>query len=98
MTKQYPIDRLPTHWPEIATELAQGNPVELLGTDNSIGILVSSETYQHLSAPQSAPSQPGSFWDGLLAFRAKADFTALDPNEDIFANLRDPSPGREVDL
>lgn len=38
-----------------------------------------------------------TFWEALQEFRATADLEDLDV-ENTFANLRDPSPGREVDF
>ncbi|WP_017323998.1 hypothetical protein [Synechococcus sp. PCC 7336] len=96
MTEQYSIDRIQTDWKEIADELAKGNPVELLGTDKRIGILVSSDDDKRLAASQASPFREESFWDGYRAFRQKADSSAIDPDDDLFANVRDPSPGREV--
>lgn len=36
-------------------------------------------------------------WESILAFRAGADLESLDV-EAMLANIRDPSPGREVEL
>lgn len=39
-----------------------------------------------------------NFWDALQTFRAKIEKESIVFNDDDFANLRDKSPGREVEL
>ena len=38
------------------------------------------------------------FWQGVLNFRAVIQQQELVFTDDDFANLRDPSPGREIEL
>lgn len=40
----------------------------------------------------------GDFWDALQSFRAKLESERIVFNDEDFANLRDKSPGREVEL
>lgn len=44
-------------------------------------------------------SQPTeNFWDALQHFRATTDLTELGDIDEIFADVRDKSPGRPVEL
>lgn len=40
----------------------------------------------------------GNFWDALQNFRAKIERESIVFNDEDFAELRDTSPGREVEL
>lgn len=44
------------------------------------------------------PSQQRTAWDAIQKFREQLKADDLTPDEDIFANVRDRSTGREIDL
>jgi hypothetical protein len=46
--------------------------------------------------PESA--NKSSFWQSLQDFRAKHDLEELEMEADVFADVRDKKPGREVNL
>lgn len=49
------------------------------------------------SAEDEEPQQE-TFWEMTLRFRQRMDAEGIEFNDDDFANLRDKSPGREVEL
>lgn len=52
-----------------------------------------------LDNTDSKPEQKvGNFWDALQNFRAKLERENIVFNDEDFADLRDKSPGREVEL
>ncbi len=44
------------------------------------------------------PQQGNEFWKGLQELRATIEREGIIIDDDDFANLRDRSPGREIDL
>jgi cytochrome c556 len=55
-----------------------------------VAVLVSSRDYERLT------NGPPDLWDAIQKFRAEHDLSDLDV-EEVFANVRDRSPGREVE-
>lgn len=74
-------------------EAEAGKPVELTRRGKSVAVLVSTRDYERLIGRASRFS---AAWD---AFRAEVDVAslAIEP-EEIFADVRSDSPGREPDL
>ena len=78
---------------ELVREAEAGKPVELTRRGKSVAVLIGSDHYakllgrgQHFSAA----------WD---AFRAQVDVPSLEIEpEEVFAGVRDTSPGRDADL
>ncbi|MBX9695439.1 MAG: hypothetical protein K2Z81_23845, partial [Cyanobacteria bacterium] len=59
----------------------------------SVAVLISIQEYERLQSRQS------NFWDAYQSFIKDADLTEtdIDPDE-VFADLREKSPGREIKL
>lgn len=68
-----------------------GSPVEITRRGEPVAVLLGRDEYERLVAPK------GDFWARFQTFRSQNDLDelALDPDE-IFGDVRDPSPGREV--
>lgn len=91
--KQYTIEQLRDNLDEILQEFQGDSSVELLQAGKPIAILVKPEVFQQLQ--QSA--QP-TLWDAYQQFRQEVDLEEFGDDSDVFAYLRDKSPGREVEL
>jgi antitoxin Phd len=57
-----------------------------------VAVLMSFDQYQRLSG-----GQPG-FWEPYVKFRETFDLDQIGIGDDVFAGLRDLSPGRDPDL
>lgn len=66
----------------------QGTPVEIFRNDQHIAILQ--------PAPEPAPSP--SFWEALQTYRQTFNLDETGVDDEPWANLRAPNPGRNVDL
>ena len=67
-------------------------PVELTRRGKTVAVLMSIEEYRRLQAQQRG------FWDAYQTFRAEVDLKEAGVTEEDFTGLREPSPGREVNL
>jgi prevent-host-death family protein len=92
MSKRYSIAEARQNLASIVHELESQPIIELTRRGAPVAVLLSYHTYNDL-----VNKQPG-FWELYSAFRASIDPSVLDGNDDPFANVRDTSPGREVEL
>lgn len=69
-------------------------PVEVTRRGQPVAVILSTEQYARLSGKE----QKQSFWEGYLEWREKWQVDEWEDEDDPFADLRDPSPGRPVDL
>lgn len=77
---------------ELVHEAEQGRAVRLTRRGRPVAAIVSVEDLERLRGVHA------SFWDTLVAFRAKADLKALWTGGDPLAGVRDRSTGRRVRL
>jgi cellobiose PTS system EIIB component len=72
-------------------DIQQGEPIQILQNGQQIAVILSNEQYDRLRRLSSG------FWTSLERFREEHDIVNadIDPDE-VFANVRDRSPGREV--
>jgi prevent-host-death family protein len=67
-------------------------PVAITRRGKPVAVILSQEAYGALAA---RPPQK-NFWTAYLEWREKWGVDNWEDDDDPFANLRDPSPGREV--
>ena len=89
MSKQYSIAQARDHLPALVHDAEKGSRVELTRRGKAVAVLISVAEYERLSPKRS------DFWALLKAFRERNDLEAMDVDE-IFGDVRDRSPGREV--
>lgn len=77
--------------PALVHSVEEGPAVRLTRRGKPVAVLVSLEEYERLR-----PRRP-DFWRAIKEFRERTDLSDLDVDE-IFRGVRDPSPGREVEL
>ncbi len=92
MSKQYSIAAAKNQLPAIIHEVENGPPVELTRRGQPVAVIVSSREYERLR-----PEQP-DLWKVIEDFRASNDLSDMTDIDEIFAGVRDKSPGREIDL
>jgi prevent-host-death family protein len=92
MTK-YSIAEARHNLAAIVHELDDQEQIELTRRGEPVAVLLSMEAYRRL---KEAPKR--GFWDAVQEFRANNPVDDLDAELDIIDNIRDRSPGREVDL
>jgi len=92
MQKQYPISEAKNNLPAIVHGVEKGPSVQLTRHGRPVAVIVSAKQYQKLVRPHK------SFWDALHSFRQSIDPADLLTDNEDFANLRDQSPGRTIEL
>jgi antitoxin Phd len=87
---QFTISEAKNKLPAIIHSVEKGPSVKLTRRGRPVAVLLSIKEYEALSR------KGGGFWDALKAFQQKNENVGIS-DQDI-ENLRDRSPGREVDL
>jgi antitoxin (DNA-binding transcriptional repressor) of toxin-antitoxin stability system len=86
INKQYSITQVPNYWTDIMKRVEQGDSIQLTRNSEVIAMLIP-------ALDKAGPKQ--NFWQTLQRFRQQIDIAEL-YDEDIFSDVRDHSPGREV--
>lgn len=91
MIKTFPIAKARDHFTELVRAVEEETVIQLTRRGKLVAILLSPDEYERLQDKQIG------FWDAYSEFRHQLDQQAvdLDPDE-IFANVRDQTPGREA--
>ncbi len=89
MVKKYSIAEARDNFTSVVHEAESGTQVELTRRGKPVAVLVGVEDFERLSK-----GRP-SFWEAYEDFRRQlGPGLELDPDE-IFGDVRDPSPGRD---
>lgn len=91
MMRQCSIADARNSLPSIVREAERGSPVELTRRGKRVAVLLSADEYERLKPPTA------DLWSAVEQFRAGRDLSAIDAAE-VYADVRDRSPGRAVDL
>jgi prevent-host-death family protein len=91
MPREFSIAEARNQLPALVHQVENGPPVRLTRRGKPVAVLVSLREYERLG-PRRA-----DLWEAIEAFRRETDLGDIDVDE-IFAGVRDPSPGREVEL
>ena len=92
MLKQFSIADARDQFTSLVRDVEQDTTVELTRRGKPVAVLMSIQEYQRLQAHRIR------FWDAYTTFRDKVNLQKLDIQPELFTELRDTSPGREVDL
>jgi prevent-host-death family protein len=90
MSKRVSIADARDNLPALVRSVEQGQPVELTRRGKLVAVLVSSQDYEKLT------NGPPDLWAAIQKFRSEHDLAELNA-EEVFENLRDRTPGREVE-
>lgn len=89
MAKRYPISEARNNLPNLVREVEHGPPVELTRRGQPVAVLLSINEFQRLTSGKK------DLWSAIQDFRARHDLSGLDIDQ-IYADVRDHSPGREI--
>lgn len=93
MSVQYSIEQIPVNLNKIIQEIEQGEPIEITRQGQQVAVILSTAEYQRL-----LNKSPG-FWESLQQFRQEIISEGIEINPDeVWKDVRDKSPGREVNL
>ena len=93
MRKQQSIAAARSNLPQLVREAEAGEPIELTRRGESVAVLIGRKQYERLAARSRRFSEA---WNEFTREVALSEL-AIDPDE-IFSDLRDTRPGREVGL
>jgi len=97
MSEQHSIAEARSNLADLVRKAEKGEAVELTREGERVAVLIGWREYEQLAGPQ--PQQPRkSFWDAYQEWRRTADFDAIGDPDEIWGNVRDPSPGRDPQL
>lgn len=90
---QYSIAQARDCFAQLVHKVEEGGTVELTRRGQRVAVILSAEAYDRLRPKRNA-------WKAVQAFREKYDVANWEDDLDIDAifDVRDKSPGREVDL
>ncbi len=91
MPKRYSIADARHNLAAIIHELEQTSPIELTRRGEPVAVLLSTDAYRGLLSS-------ARFWEAYTSFRASLTAEELIDVAEIFTDLRERSPGREVAL
>lgn len=90
MNKEYSIAEARNNLAAIVRELATTHRVRFTRRGKPVAVLIDIDEYERLV------SGTGQFWQHYAEFRERVDLAELNIAPDLFDDVRDASPGREV--
>lgn len=90
MSRTYSIAEARHHLAALVHALEHTPQIELTRRGEPVAVLLSIAEYRRLHAGKTA------FWDAYQVFRDSTNLAELDIEPDVFDEVRDRSPGREV--
>jgi prevent-host-death family protein len=90
MVKKYSIAEAESNLTDLVHEAEQGTRVELTRSGKPVAVLVGTEDFERMS------KRTPDFWEAYEKFRREHNLAELDIDPDeVFGEVRDPSPGRD---
>lgn len=91
---QYSINQAHDRFIQLIHQVESGTTVEVIRNGQRVAVILPAEEYDRLA------TQKQGFGEAVLAWRKKYDVDNWDDDVDIdeIFNVRDKSPGREVEL
>jgi prevent-host-death family protein len=93
MSEQHSIAEASNHLADLVQKAEEGKTVELTREGERVAVLLGSREYERLTG---RPRK--DFWEALQEFRRTADFEAIGDPDEVWGDVRDPDPGRDVNL
>ena len=90
MMPRYSIAEARNRFAEIVHDLKRIPQIEVTRRGRPVAVLVSVEEFERLRAGSI------TFWSAYTAFRDAFDLAQADIESEVFEDLREPSPGREM--
>lgn len=92
MSRSYTIAQARNHFASIVHEAEKDVPVEVTRRGESVAVVLSMQTYHRLLAART------DFWEAYDSYRRRIDLSQMGIEPEVFAGVRDSSPGRDVTL
>ena len=92
MSEQHSIADASSHLDELVRKAEEGETVEITREGEAVAVLIGRREYDRPAR------RHGDFWKALQEFRRSADFDAIGDPDEIWGDVRDPDPGRDIDL
>jgi prevent-host-death family protein len=90
MTKRYSIAEVEGNLTELVHEAENGTKVEITRRGKPVAVLIGAEDFERIS------KRIPDFWGAYERFRREHNLAELDIDPDeVFGDVRDPSPGRD---
>ena len=93
MSEQHSIADASSHLDELVRKAEEGETVEITREGEAVAVLIGRREYKRING---RPHR--SFAEALEEFRRSADFEAIGDPDEIWGDVRDPDPGRDIDL
>lgn len=90
--EQFSIAEARDQFTKLVRRVEDKAPIEVTRRGKTVAVLMSVEEFRRLQA------QRRGFFDAYEAFRAEVNLEAVGLTDEEFADLRDGSPGRNVEL
>jgi antitoxin Phd len=91
MMPRYSIAEARNRFAEIVHDLKHFPQIEVTRRGRPVAVLISVEEFDRLRAGGAA------FWNAYSAYRDAHDLAELGIEPEVFAGVREPSPGHEID-
>lgn len=91
MSKRFSIAEARDQFTSLVREVEDASAVEITRRGKPVAVLLSWREYQRLASE-------AKYWDLYSAFRKQFDLPGLEIEPEIFEDIRDTSPGRQVDV
>ena len=91
MKQRYSIAEARNRLPALVHEAERGCAVEITRRGKSVAVLLSEAEYSRLTSGR------GGYWEALQQWRAAVDWDELGDIDDVWADVRDRSPGRDFE-
>jgi prevent-host-death family protein len=92
MTKRYSIAEARASLPALIDEVEAGTEVELTRRGKPVAVVVSRQAFDRMRA------EPPRFTEAYAAFLSRFDLNEVGVDGDVFEDVRDRGPGRDVEL
>lgn len=92
MSKEISMSEAMRKLPSLIHDVENGTSVRLTRRGRPVAIVISLHEYQRLNRKKEG------LWDAFMAFRQMAEKENIGFSDSDFENLRDKSPGREIQL
>ena len=89
MTRRFSIAEARDQFASLVRDVEESSAVEITRRGKTVAVLLSWREFQRLSSEK-------KFWDRYAEFRQQTDLASLGIDDEVFENLRDLSPGRQV--
>lgn len=94
MSERHSIAEASGNLGELVRKAEEGEAVELTREGKGVAVLIGKREYERFARQP----QKKTFKELYEEWRSKVDWTQMGDPDEVFANVRDPDPGRDVDL